>query len=292
MRFAAIEIDNRPALGYAADDKIIDLSLLDSKFPSNLKDLLEQGEEAMKLVETKALRAPASLAIDPDQVKFRPLIENAGKYLCLGLNYLDHAKEGKFEKPTYPLFFMRAATSLLAHQQPIILPQNSSKLDYEGELAVIIGKTARHVTRTKALEHVAGYSCFNDGSIRDYQVKTSQWTIGKNFDSTGPFGPFFVTVDELPPGAKGLRIQTRLNNSIMQDANTRDMIFSVAETISILSEVCTLEIGDVIVMGTPAGVGFARRPPVWLQPGDVVEVEIEGIGTLRNTVVAERFRAK
>src|SRR5690606_36798977 len=159
------------------------------------------------------------------------------------------------------------------------------------ELAAVIGRRARHVSAEDALQYVAGYSCFNDASVRDYQRKTAQWTIGKNFDATGAFGPFFVTADELPPGAQGLRISTRLNGEVMQDANTGDMLFPVAETIALLTECMTLEPGDVLVMGTPAGVGHARKPQVWMKDGDVVEIEIEGIGVLRNPIVDERRKA-
>ena len=171
----------------------------------------------------------------------------------------------------------------------VLRPRASVQLDYEAELVAVIGRTARHVTAANALDFVAGYSCFNDATVRDYQRKTAQWTIGKNFDGTGAFGPAFVSADEVPLGATGLRIQTRLNGRVMQDANTRDMLFPVAETITLLSECMTLEPGDVVVMGTPSGVGHARTPPIWMEPGDIVEVEIEQIGLLRNPIVEERY---
>ncbi|MFZ9545464.1 MAG: fumarylacetoacetate hydrolase family protein, partial [Hylemonella sp.] len=174
-----------------------------------------------------------------------------------------------------------------AHLQPIIRPKASSKLDYEAELAVVIGKKARHLTKDNALDCVAGYTCCNDGSIRDYQRKTNQWTIGKNFDQTGPLGPWLVTPDELPPGAAGLRIQSRLNGKIMQDANTNDFLWNVVESLVIITECLTLEPGDVIITGTPAGVGYARTPPVWMAPGDVCEIDIEGVGVLSNTIADE-----
>lgn len=165
-------------------------------------------------------------------------------------------------------------------------PLCSDKLDYEAELAIVIGKPGRNVREADALSHVFGYACFNDGSVRDYQRKSTQWTMGKNFDGTGPFGPDIVTADELPAGAAGLRIASRLNGQTMQNGNTRDMIFPVARTIALISEVMTLEPGDLIITGTPAGVGYARKPPVFLRPGDICEVEIEGIGILRNPVVS------
>ena len=214
-------------------------------------------------------------------------VPRPGKIICLGLNYFDHAKEGGRDKPEYPWFFFRGATSLIAHGEAGIRPRVSERFDYEAELAVVIGKAARHCTMDNALDCVFGYSCFNDMSVRDYQKKTPQWTIGKNFDSTGGFGPVLVTADELPPGATGLHIQSRLNGQVMQDANTTDMIWGVAETITLLTECMTLEPGDVIIMGTPAGVGQARTPPVWMKDGDTVEIEIERIGTLVNPIRKE-----
>ena len=175
-------------------------------------------------------------------------------------------------------------TSLVAHGEPLVRPLASDKLDWEAELAVVIGRTARHVQATRALDHVAGYACFNDGSVRNYQRKSTQWTMGKNFDLTGAFGPEIVTADELPAGAAGLRIVSRVNGTVMQDGNTGDMIFDVPALIETLSEVMTLEPGDVIATGTPAGVGYARTPPVFLKAGDVCEVEIEGVGTISNPI--------
>jgi 2-keto-4-pentenoate hydratase/2-oxohepta-3-ene-1,7-dioic acid hydratase in catechol pathway len=210
-----------------------------------------------------------------------------GKLVCLGLNYADHAAEGGHKAPEYPAFFMRGATSLLAPGAPLIRPRCSDKLDYEAELAVLIGSPARHRTLDDALQCVGGYSIFNDGTLRDYQRKASQWTIGKNFDLTGPFGPWVVSPDELPPGASGLRIQSRLNGQVMQDSNTRLMITSVAQAIVLLSECLTLEVGDVIAMGTPAGVGYARTPPVFMKAGDRIEIDIEQIGVLANPIEDE-----
>ena len=219
---------------------------------------------------------------------FAPLVPEPGKIICLGLNYFDHAKEGGRDKPDYPWFFYRGKSSLLGHGRPGLVPQVSTRFDYEAELAVVIGrKVPRHVAQADALQYVFGYSCFNDMSVRDFQKRTPQWTIGKNFDATGGFGPVLVTADELAPGATGLRIQSRLNGQVMQDANTDDMIFSVAETIHLLAQCLTLEPGDAIIMGTPAGVGQARTPPVWMRAGDTIEIEIEKIGVLRNPIVAE-----
>ena len=189
--------------------------------------------------------------------------------------------------PTYPVLFHRYPSSWVGHGQPLVRPRVSTQFDYEGELVVVIGKAGRYIPKERALEYVAGYSVFNDGSVRDYQLRTTQWMSGKNFDQTGGFGPEFVTADELEPGAVGLRLQTRLNGAVLQDANTRDMVFDVATLVSASSEPFALQPGDIIISGTPAGVGFARKPQVFMKPGDVCEVEIEGVGMLRNPIVAE-----
>jgi 2-keto-4-pentenoate hydratase/2-oxohepta-3-ene-1,7-dioic acid hydratase in catechol pathway len=214
-------------------------------------------------------------------------ISPPGKIICVGLNYALHAKEGGHPMPTYPSLFLRVPTSLTAAGAPVIRPKCSIQLDYECELTIVIGKGGRHIPEDEALDHVFGYTLFNDVSVRDYQRKTTQWTAGKNFDSTGPLGPWVVTADDLPPGASGLRIQTRVNGETMQDSNTSDMIFSTARTIAILSEIMTLEPGDLIATGTPAGVGAARTPPVWLRPGQLVRTVVEGVGECLNQCLPE-----
>lgn len=286
MRLATFLHDGMPRLGVVDNDSLIDLSPAVGGVPLGLRAALETRFDLAN-VARKALDSSAPrLALS--ELKFAPLIPEPGKTICLGLNYYAHAKEGGREKPDYPWFFYRGKSSLIGHAEPAIRPRISSKLDYEAELAVIIGsKVPRHTSRDVALTYVFGYSCFDDISVRDYQKRTPQWTIGKNFDGTGAFGPWVVTSDELPPGAKELRIQSRLNAEVMQDSNTSDMIFDVAETIALLSQCLTLEPGDVISMGTPAGVGQARTPPVWMKPGDTIEVEIDRIGVLRNTIIAE-----
>jgi 2-keto-4-pentenoate hydratase/2-oxohepta-3-ene-1,7-dioic acid hydratase in catechol pathway len=221
----------------------------------------------------------------PDAVRLLPPVSRPGKILCIGLNYHDHARETGHQPPAYPAVFMRGATSLVGPGAVLVRPRVSEQFDYEAELAVVIGRTARGISESDALDCVAGYSCFNDASLRDYQRKSQQWTMGKNFDATGAFGPDLVTPDELPAGASGLRVVTRVNGEILQDGNTADMIFSVPRIIAILAEVMTLEPGDVIITGTPAGVGTSRTPPRYLRDGDVCEVEIEGIGVLSNPVV-------
>jgi 2-keto-4-pentenoate hydratase/2-oxohepta-3-ene-1,7-dioic acid hydratase in catechol pathway len=248
----------------------------------DLQDALAAGTDVHAAASAAIASAAPRLALA--DLQLAAPVPRPGKIICLGLNYYDHAKEGGREKPDYPWFFFRGATSLIAHGEAGIRPRVSERFDYEAELAVVIGKAARHCTMANALDCVFGYSCFNDMSVRDYQKKTPQWTIGKNFDGTGGFGPVLVTADELAPGATGLRIQSRLNGRVMQDANTTDMIWGVAETITLLTECMTLEPGDVIIMGTPAGVGQARTPPVWMKDGDTIEIEIEHIGTLTNPI--------
>lgn len=287
MKFTTfVSADGRNRLGLVDGDRVIDLNAAQPQVPADLRAALEAGVDL-------AAAAQAALASDATRtpladLTLAPLVPEPGKTICLGLNYYDHAKEGGREKPEYPWFFFRGKSSLLAHGAPGQLPQVSEKFDYEAELALVIGaKVPRHVSQADALAYVFGYTCFNDMSVRDYQKRTPQWTIGKNFDATGGFGPVLVTADELAPGATGLRIQSRLNGQVMQDASTTDMIWSVAETIALLSDCLTLEPGDVIVMGTPAGVGQARTPPVWMKDGDVIEIDIERIGTLVNPIRRE-----
>jgi 2-keto-4-pentenoate hydratase/2-oxohepta-3-ene-1,7-dioic acid hydratase in catechol pathway len=220
----------------------------------------------------------------------RPMMPVAkpGTIICLGLNYIDHIKEGGYDVPDYPALFMRGQKSMIAAGEPVVRPACSDKLDYEAELMVIVGKGGRHISEEAALDHVFGYTIFNDVSVRDYQRKTHQWTPGKNFDSTGPIGPSVVTPDELPEGAVGLKIESRVGDEILQSADTSEMLWSVARTIATISEYTTLEAGDLIAMGTPPGVGHAKKPnPRWLRPGETVDIEIGGIGVLSNPIVAE-----
>lgn len=290
MRLFSFEAQGQSRIGVlksAGAQEFIDLAVADPSLPKDMGALIAQvgGLEAARQA---AAQAPAAALKPLAGVRFLPVVPRPGKIVCLGLNYADHAKEGGNARPEYPSFFLRGATSMTGHLEPIIRPRASTKLDYEAELAVVIGQRARHLTAANALDCVAGYACFNDGSIRDYQRKTNQWTIGKNFDASGPFGPWLVTPDELPPGAAGLRIQSRLNGKVMQDANTKDFLWDVAESLRIITECMTLEPGDVIITGTPAGVGYARTPPVWMAPGDICEIEIEGIGILSNPITDEQ----
>lgn len=287
MRLANILRNGKPALAVRRGDHYVDLAHAAPGLPGTLRGLLEAGPKALADAAAAAKNAPAAAGIDAASAQLLPPITDAQKYICLGLNYVDHASESPYDKPSYPVLFTRFPTSFVGSGAPLIRSIHSSQFDYEGELVAVIGKTARNVSKADALDYVAGYSIFNDGSYRDYQFKTHQWTVGKNFDDSGSFGPEFVTCDELPPGAKGLRLQTLLNGAVMQEASTDDMIFDVETTIEAISEVITLLPGDVLIMGTPAGVGFARKPPVWIQAGDRVDIVIEQLGTLTNPVVAE-----
>jgi acylpyruvate hydrolase len=249
-----------------------------------LTDLLQMSPKTIAARCDDSIRRGMK-AVAIGSLDLLPVVPRPGKFVCLGLNYVDHAKEGgHHDLPPYPTLFMRGPTSLQAAGKPIARPRLSETLDYEAELAVVIGKGGKAISEEKALDHVGGYALFNDATIREYQRITTQWTPGKNFDHTGAFGPELVTPDELPKGASGLRIQSRLNGKVLQDGNTADMMFSVARTISLLSEIMTWEPGDVIAMGTPAGVGHARKPPIWMRDGDVCEIEIEGIGILSNPI--------
>lgn len=287
MRFARYALnDGRTGLAVARHDGCF-AGLLDedARSPGPLAGLVSAGPEALGDARS---RLSDGDPVDLDAVAFLPPIPNPSKIICVGLNYADHTAESGFAKqPDYPTLFARFASSLVGHKAPMIRPAISDQLDYEGEIVAVIGRRGRHVPKASALDHVAGYSLFNEGSVRDYQFKAPQWTVGKNFDGTGAFGPYFVTADELPPGCKGLRLLTRLNGQVVQDASTDDMVFDVATLISTISEAITLMPGDLLVTGTPSGVGLARKPPLFMKPGDVCEVEVEGLGVLVNPIVDE-----
>jgi acylpyruvate hydrolase len=277
-----IHFETHGDLGVAADEGSgwHGLTQSDSGFPGTLPELIAQGADLSRIGRSLG----QSSEIDLNSVRLLPPVPVPPKILCVGLNYDDHLEESGLKKPAYPEIFARFATSLIPHQEPIRRPRESVALDYESELAVVIGKPGRRISQEQALDHVAGYSIFNDATVRDFQLRTPQWTMGKNFDGTGSFGPWLVTPDAVPPGAGGLRIQGRLNGRVMQDARTDQLIFSVPALIAMISVAMSLERGDVIITGTPGGVGAARKPPVYMQPGDIFEVEIERLGVLTNSV--------
>lgn len=271
----------RPALGVRSGQELVDITALG--LPATLDELLAQGPHGLRAAQQAAATASERLPLQGLQIL--PPVLNPSKAFAIGLNYVDHAAESHFDLPRHPVIFQRYASSWVAHGQALERPPVSTQFDYEAELVAVIGKAGRYIDKACALEHVAGYSLFNDGSVRDYQVRSAQWLWGKNFDRSGSFGPEFVTADELPPGAAGLRIQCRLNGQVMQDANTRDMIFDVATLVAACSQGMALQPGDIIITGTPSGVGLARSPQVWMKAGDVCEVEVERIGLLRNPVI-------
>ncbi|HEY1245517.1 MAG TPA: fumarylacetoacetate hydrolase family protein [Hyphomicrobiaceae bacterium] len=291
MKLMMFERSGGTALGLVEGTNVIDLTAADASLPKDLAALIAASAAGhggvLAGVKAAAANAPGSARLPLATVKAALPIARPSKLICVGLNYALHAKEGGHPIPTYPSFFLRVPTSLTAPGAPVIRPRASIQLDYECELTIVIGKGGRHIPEAKALDHVFGYTLFNDVSVRDFQRKTTQWTPGKNFDSTGPLGPWVVTADELPPGASGLRIATRVNGEVMQDSNTSDMIFSTANIVATLSEFMTLEPGDIIATGTPSGVAHARKPPAWMKAGDRVEVEVEGIGVLSNPIADE-----
>jgi acylpyruvate hydrolase len=250
-------------------------------YPGDLDTLLARGASLLGLGATLSA-APHLKASD---ITLLPPLMKPSKILCIGLNYRDHAAETGFKLPDWPAVFARFPSCLVGHGSPLIRPEVSEQLDFEGEMVVVIGKKAHAVSASQSLSYVAAYSIFNDASVRDYQMRSSQWTLGKNFDATGAFGPWLVTPDELPPGGSGLRITTRINGDVVQNASTSNMVFNVANLIEILSSTMTLLPGDMIVTGTPSGVGYTRQPPMFLKPGDFCEVEIEKIGILANPVI-------
>jgi acylpyruvate hydrolase len=286
VRFASFTKNGQPGLAVAADAQSSFHGLLagDAGYPGDLTTLVSRGPDVLREAGQVLLGAPI---VSLDEVTLLPPLSHAEKIICVGLNYLDHTAESGFAAPDYPTIFARFSSSFVAHNAPIIRPRVSDQLDYEGEFVAVIGKGGRDIPLESALDHVIGYSLFNDASIRDYQFKAPQWTVGKNFDGTGAFGPYLVTSDELPPGCAGLRLQTRLNGEVLQDASTDALIFSVATLISTLSEAFTLVPGDIIVTGTPAGVGGARKPPIWMKPGDICEVEVDGLGILSNPIAQQ-----
>jgi acylpyruvate hydrolase len=291
MRIVAYDRGGQPSLGVVEGDMVVELALAAPDLPGDLGALLRL-DAGLESVRRAVQRAHAMHRRSIESLRYRLPIERPGKILCLGPNYIGTAAQWQFEISEFPTVVMRAASSLTPHEAPMMRPRVSEQLDYGAELAVIIGRRARYLRLAEALGCVAGYTCFNDGTVRDYETRTAQWTIGKNFDATGAVGPWMVTADELPPGAAGLRIEAHLCGEPLQCATTSDMVFPVAKAITLLSECMTLEPGDLIAMGSPPGVGCARHPRIWMRPGDVIEVEIEGIGVLRNPILCEREAAE
>ena len=281
MRITSYSIDGIKSFGVVTDDGVIDAKPL-AGGPQSLKDAIAAG--SMDMIAEATVKRSADHSID--EVEFLPVIPDPDKIIAVGLNYRSHVLEGGRDIPEWPMIFTRFANSQVGHGQPMIKPNVSEMFDFEGEMAVIIGKSCRHVSEADALSVVAGYACYNDGSIRDYQRHTSQFVPGKSFYKSGAFGPWMVTADEIPdPGA--LTLMTRLNGREMQHATTDDLLFSIPQLIHYLSTVTELVPGDVIVSGTTGGVGCYRNPPVFMKEGDIIEIELDKIGVLRNPVVNE-----
>ncbi|NPT47000.1 5-carboxymethyl-2-hydroxymuconate isomerase [Paraburkholderia sp. 1N] len=282
MKLASFEIEGAMSYGAVMEGGIVDLKRLCDSGYADLRSVLA----ADAIAELAALLVGRQADYPLDRVTLLPVIPNPGKIWCCGLNYYEHVEECGAKPANAPLFFLRTASSQAAHGAPVMRPHESEQLDFEGELAIVIGKPGRRIALEDAHRHVAGYACYNDVSVRDWQLRTPQWDVGKNFWRTGSFGPWLVTADEIPFGSD-LALVTRLNGAEVQRSSTRMMIHDIAAQIAYLSTIAPLEAGDVIVTGTPGGIGAMRKPPLWIKDGDTVEVEIEGIGVLRNTVAAD-----
>jgi 2-keto-4-pentenoate hydratase/2-oxohepta-3-ene-1,7-dioic acid hydratase in catechol pathway len=280
MKFLSFRAKGAARYGIVDGNRIVDLTPR-LKY-SDLKALIAADAMAEAAREGKGAAADFTL----DQIAFDPVIVDPAKIVCVGLNYHEHANETGLGGHAHPSIFTRWADTQVGHLQPLVRPKHSETFDYECELAVVIGKGGRYIAEADAFNHIAGYSCYNDASVRDYQRHTSQWTPGKNFPGTGAFGPYLVTPDEM--GAlQGKKIQTRVNGTVMQNSTLEMMIFGVPQLIAYISGFTHLASGDVIVTGTPGGVAWVRNPPPWMKPGDTVEVEIDGVGLLKNPIAAE-----
>jgi len=289
MRFATIANGPRRGLAVMHGSDLHAIYEDETGWRGDLLHLLQQGADVLLSAGRRVADAPA---VAEGAVRYLPVLPNPGKIICVGLNYAGHSRESGFKQPDHPTLFARSNSSLIGHRTPIVRPLASDTLDYEGEIAAIIGTGGRYIPQSGALAHVAGYALFNDASVREYQHRTPQWTLGKNFDGTGAFGSFFVTADELPGGLRGLRLETRLNGNVVQSASTDDLVFDVATLVSVISEAITLSPGDVIVTGTPSGVGHAREPRLYMHQGDICEVSVEGLGLLSNPILDEQAIAE
>lgn len=291
MKIVCFEKDNSPKIGVVEGDTVVDINSIDSRLPSDFGALLSILEGDIGRLKAVAAKAGASDRHPLATIKYRTPVSHGSRIICLGLNYLEHLKEGRLRDttPQHPSIFMRIPSSFSAHMDPLIRHRASEQFDYEGELVAYVGKPAKHMTMANALSCISGYSCGNEGTVRDFQRHTTQWGMGKNFDRSGSIGPWIVSADELPTGGQGLRLEARRNGEVMQSDTTSSMMFPLAETIVYLTKGIQLLPGDLIFTGTPSGVGAAKKPePIWLRDGDTLEVEIEGVGLLRNQVVDEK----
>ena len=281
MKFLSYSFQGQASWGLATDTGVVSLS--SANYPT-LRSALADG--MLEKLGTAAQGQPDTCSLA--QITYLPVITDPGKIICIGHNYEEHRIETERDKTENPTVFLRVADSKTGHLQPLLMPPESDHFDYEGEIAVVIGKGGRRIARNQAWEHVAGYSAYNDGSVRDWQRHTTQFTPGKNFVGTGAFGPILVTRGEIADGEE-LNLTTRLNGQVMQHATTAMMIFPIPRLIEYVSTFTTLAPGDVIVSGTPGGVGARRQPPLWMKEGDLVEIEVSKIGVLRNRVEREKL---
>jgi 2-keto-4-pentenoate hydratase/2-oxohepta-3-ene-1,7-dioic acid hydratase in catechol pathway len=278
MRLATFKTAQGASYGVVTGKGIVDLRrYLGNQYP-DLKALIEAN--ALDQAKKHSSEAPDYQVSD---VTWLPVITNPGKIICVGLNYQEHVVETGRDNTEQPAIFLRLAESQVGHKQPIVRPRESTNLDFEAEIAAIVGKAGRRISQKDSWGHIAGYSCYNDGSVRDWQRHTIQWTAGKNFAQTGGFGPWMVSADDIPPGTT-MTLSCRLNGERMQHASTEQMIFKIPKIIEYVSTWTTLLPGDVLVTGTPGGVGARRNPPVWMKPGDKVEIEIDKVGVLENGI--------
>ena len=284
MKYLVGETSEGTSVFVVKGDEAVNITALNSEIGSDLTALISNPA----LADSVSDQISEADTVPVDSITPALPVAAPGTIICMGLNYTDHIKEGGYDIPEYPALFMRGKNSIMAAGQPMVRPACSEQLDYEAELMLIVGRGGRHISEDDALDHVFGYTVFNDGSVRDYQRKTHQWTPGKNFDNTGAIGPFTVTPDDLPDGASGLKIESRVGDEILQSSNTANMIWDVRKVIATISEYTTLEPGDLIASGTPPGVGHAKKPnPRWLKPGETVEIEIEGIGICASPIIDE-----
>lgn len=284
MKYLVGETSEGTSVFVVKGDEAVNITALNAEIGSDLTALISNPA----LADSVSNQISEADTVPVDSITPALPVAAPGTIICMGLNYTDHIKEGGYDIPEYPALFMRGKNSIMAAGQPMVRPACSEQLDYEAELMLIVGRGGRHISEDDALDHVFGYTVFNDGSVRDYQRKTHQWTPGKNFDNTGAIGPFTVTPDDLPDGASGLKIESRVGDEILQSSNTANMIWDVRKVIATISEYTTLEPGDLIASGTPPGVGHAKKPnPRWLKPGETVEIEIEGIGICASPIIDE-----
>jgi 2-keto-4-pentenoate hydratase/2-oxohepta-3-ene-1,7-dioic acid hydratase in catechol pathway len=286
MRLATLNTARGPRPAVLVQDRFVDLAAADARFPASVRTML--ADPALLALARDVADRPGAASVPVAEARLHAPVHDPQKIVCVGLNYRDHAAESKMPIPREPVLFSKFPSALIGHGEPIVVPKVSTKVDYEAELVIVIGKRGRRIPEAKAMDHVAGYSVGHDVSARDWQLEKDgkQWMVGKTFDTFAPVGPTLVTKDEVPdPHRLGIRL--RLDGKTMQDSNTAQMIFSVAQLVSYLSAVFTLEPGDLVFTGTPPGIGHALNPPVYLKGGEVTEVEIDTLGTLRNPVVAE-----